>query len=136
VFLEKLSTSHWLMVDVTLIYCASGSSPVAHTRSPSSKLKGKSEACGSSSDASFNEVGKGPVQQALMLASFFFEFRLSVRILSLHPIQHLRRHRVISTLPVLQSISGLCSLNQVMPSIMFCLPRLVTENSARSEWFS
>ena len=118
------------------MYCASGSSPVAHTQSPSSKSNRRSEVCSSSSVASSNEVGKGPVRQALMLASSFFEFCLSFQISSLHPIQHLGRHRVISTLPVLQSISGLCSLSQVIPSIMFCLPRLVTENSACSECFS
>jgi hypothetical protein len=79
---------------------------------------------------------KGPVRQALMLASSFFRFRLSVLTSSLHPMQQRGRQQVISTLPVLQSISGLCSLSQVIPRIRFCLPKPVTANNARSECFS
>jgi hypothetical protein len=118
------------------MYWASGSNPIAHTRSPSSKSKGKSEIGGSSSEVSSDGSGNGPVRQALMPTSSFLELRLSVRSSFLHPTQHLGRHRVISTFPVLQSISGLCSLSQVIPSIIFCLPRLVTENKARSECLS
>ncbi len=139
VCLEKLSASCWLMVEVAWMYCTSGNRPVAHTRSPSSKSNGRSVTGCSSSDwleASSVISGKGLVLQVLMLASSFFRFRLSVRTLSLHPMQQRGRHRVISTFPVLQSILGLCSLSQVIPRIRFCLPRPVTANKARSECFS
>ncbi len=93
------------------MYSASGRSPVAQTRSPSSKLKGISDVGGSQLGVSSAAVGKGPAQKALMLAASF-------------------------TFPVLQYISGLWSFNQVCPRMGFCFPRLVTQNKALSECLS
>ncbi len=71
-------------------YCASGNRLVAHTWSPSSRSNGMSAAGCSSSGWGVSSVllGKGLVLQALMLASSFFKFRLSVLTSSLHPMQH------------------------------------------------
>jgi len=49
------------------------------------------------------------------------------------PLQHLGEQRDISTFPVCQFTSGLCSLNQVCPRIMCCFPSPVTKNKALSE---
>jgi len=102
------------------------------------KSNGRSSAASSSSGLEVSSAisGKGLVWQAFMLASSFFRFRLSVLTSSLQPMQQRGRQRIILTFLVLQSISGLCSLSQVIPRIRFCLLRLVTVNSARSECFS
>src|ERR1700682_1594930 len=99
------------------MYCASGISPVAHTRSPSSMSKGMSEAGGLSAEASSSmsstEAGKGPERQAFMLAASRFNIFRSSLASVLQPLQHLGEHRDISTFPVLQSTSGLWSFSQV-----------------------
>src|ERR1700682_3244888 len=68
-----------------------------------------------------------------MLASSFFASLLSSLTSVQQPLQHLGEQRDISTFPVCQSTSGLCSFNQVCPRIIFCLPSPVTEKSALSE---
>jgi hypothetical protein len=134
VFLAKLSASRWLIVEVARMYWASGIKPAAHTWSPSSILKGRSDTSGSSSEALSSTVaGKGPVQQAFTLASSFFKVLLSSLASFRHLMQHLDEHWDISTFPVFQSTSGLCSCNQVCPKIRFWLLRPVMQNRALSE---
>ena len=128
-FLAKLSTSRWLIIEVAQMYCASGIKPAAHTWSPSSMSKGRSDAGGLSVEASSSAVvGKGLVRQAFILASSFFRAFLSSLVQFQHPLQHLGKHQDISTLPVFQSTSRLWSCNQVCPKIRFWLPRPVTQN--------
>jgi hypothetical protein len=97
------------MVEVAWMYSAFGRSPVAQTRSPSSKSKGMSDAGLSSdvSDVSSVAVGKGPKRQAFTLAVSFFASFLSSLASVQQLLQHLGEHCDISTFPVLQSTSGL-----------------------------
>ncbi len=105
--------------------------------SPSSMSKGMSEAVSlqsaeSSSSTSSTVARKEPEQQAFILAASFLRICLSSLASVQHLLQHLGEKRDISTLPVLQSTSRLCSFNQVCLRMRFCFPNSVTQNRALS----
>ena len=116
-----------------------GNRPVARMRSPSSTERGPHSEWGSlismSSAVSWSISGREPTEQISIFLASVFRAILSLQSSSLHPEQQCRGHLDILTSPMAQSISGLCLQSQECPSIIFCLPRLVTAKVVRSECF-
>ena len=116
-----------------------GNRPVARMRSPSSMERGLHSEWGSSismlSAVLWSISGREPTEQISIFLASVFRAILSSQSSSLHPEQQRGGHLDILTSPMAQSISGLCLWSQECPSIIFCLPRLVTAKVVRSKCF-
>ena len=134
-FFRKALARRWEVVATASIW-ATGLRLMVNMRSSSSSASDVggcvSAVVSSSSSSSSMRTGKGPVLQARIQRVCRRRARVSA-FASDHHSSHFPEHWDIFTLPVFQSISGLCSLSHEYPSMSFCRPRPVTARSERSE---